>query len=55
MPVLQGESRLEETVQESLGKAAFVVWSAARLDSISGGMAATDSIFRPRCQLRPGP
>ena len=49
--VLQGKSRFEENVLQSVGKTARVVRSAARLDSMAGGVAAGDHIPRTGYQL----
>lgn len=53
--VLQGESRPEEAIQESVGEAALALRPVARLDSLSGGLAAAHPVFRARRQLRAGP
>ena len=40
MPLLQGESRSEMPVSDAMGKTAYTLRKSARLDSISGRLAA---------------
>lgn len=55
MSLLQGEGGPEEDVQQSLGKASCHVWTAARLASILGSLAACHHWPGTRHQLHPGP